>query len=106
MCDVGSRKLFENDKVVVWEFTLEPGEITGVHTHSRDYLIHALKGAPAEVFDKDLKSLGTGELHSGDTLYLRLEGGELVSDVIRLPATHAARNIGRNRYREILIEIK
>ena len=31
MADVGTTKLFENEKVVVWEMVLEPGEKTGVH---------------------------------------------------------------------------
>ena len=32
---VGSKKLFENDKVIVWDFVLQPGETTPLHQHER-----------------------------------------------------------------------
>jgi len=56
---------------------------------------------PAEMFGKSMSFLFTGELKTGQTDYLRLEGDKLVADIGRLPATHAARNCGRTRYREI-----
>jgi len=34
MGNVGTTKIFENDKIVIWEFTLEPGERTPCHTHA------------------------------------------------------------------------
>jgi len=106
MSEVGSRKLFENDRVCVWELTLSPGETTAVHRHTRDYVLHVLQGAPAEVFDKDLKSLGTGEVKTGDTVFFRLNGDALVSDIVTLPATHAFKNLSDDTYRELLVEIK
>jgi len=106
MSQVGTRKLYENDRVAVWEFVMEPGETTPVHTHVHDYVLHVLEGAPAEIFDKDMKFLFSGELKSGETAYFRIEGDELVADFGRLPATHAARNCGHTRHREILVEIK
>ena len=33
MPDIATKKIFENDKIAVWEMVLEPGESTGVHTH-------------------------------------------------------------------------
>ena len=35
---VGSKLLFENDRVRVWDLTLAPGESTGKHRHTEDYL--------------------------------------------------------------------
>jgi len=35
---VGSKLLFENDQVRVWDLTLAPGESTGMHRHENDYL--------------------------------------------------------------------
>ena len=35
---VGSKKLFENDKVIVWDFVLQPGETTPLHQHERSYM--------------------------------------------------------------------
>ena len=71
MSEVGSRKLLENDRVCVWEFTLRPGETSAVHRHTRDYVLHVLQGAPVEVFDKELNSLGVGEVKTGDTIFYR-----------------------------------
>jgi len=106
MSDVGTRKLFENHRVAVWELVLQPGEKTGVHTHTRDYLFHILEGPPMEVFNAKGEFLFGGELKSGETHYLELRGDELISDFGRMPASHAVRNIGRTAYREILIELK
>ena len=36
--DVGTRLLFENDRVRVWDLRLEPGESTGLHRHTSDFL--------------------------------------------------------------------
>lgn len=107
--EVGSTKLFENDKLILWEFVLEPGEKTPVHTHRHDYVWYVLEGTTLEVFDADDKYLGKFEAPTGAIFPLRLEGDELVTTDdkgLRAPATHAARNGGPTRYREILVETK
>jgi redox-sensitive bicupin YhaK (pirin superfamily) len=107
--DVGSTKLFENDKVILWEFVLEPGEKTPLHTHKHDYVWYVLEGTTLEVFDKDDKSLYSFEAPTGAIFPLCLEGDELVTTDgkgLRAPATHSARNRGPTRYREILVETK
>ena len=38
MAGVGTTKVFENDKIIVWEFVLGPGETTPMHTHQHDYI--------------------------------------------------------------------
>ena len=107
--DVGSRKVFEDDDVIVWEFELGPGETTPCHTHEHDYVWYVLEGTTLEVFDKDNQYLGAFDAPTGAIFPLRLEGDELVTTDdkgIRAPATHAARNGGPTRYREILVESK
>ena len=109
MAGVGSNVVFEDDKIKVWEFNLEPGERTPVHTHEMDYIFYVIDGTTLEVFDADDNELGPLEVASGDVVALRLEGDELVligDESKRVPATHSARNGGPNRYREILIETK
>jgi hypothetical protein len=109
MAGVGSKVVFEDDKIKVWEFNLEPGERTPVHTHEMDYIFYVIDGTTLEVFDADDNDLGPLEVASGDVVALRLEGDELVligDESKRVPATHSARNGGPNRYREILIEKK
>ncbi len=38
MAGVGSEKVFENNKVIVWNFVLAPSEETPVHTHEHSYM--------------------------------------------------------------------
>ena len=77
-----------------------------MHSHARDYVLYVLQGAPVEVFDKELNSLGVGEVKAGDTIFYRLDGDAVVSDIVTLPATHAFKNLSNNAYRELLVEIK
>lgn len=107
--EVGTTRLFENERTIMWEFTLEPGETTPLHTHEHDYVFYVLDGAPLEVFDADGKDLGTFDATAGSVFAFRLEGDELVSSDdkgLRVPATHVARNGGNTAYREILVESK
>ena len=106
MAEVATKKLYENDKVIVWEMMLEPGESTGLHTHQHNYFFHAIECSTMEITDKDGNVVTTLNLADDSVMYLDLEGDELIGDENRIPATHAARNIGTTRYREILVELK
>jgi beta-alanine degradation protein BauB len=106
MADVATTKLFENDKIVVWEMILEPGETSGLHTHSHSYVFSVLEGSTCEVTDKDGKSCGSLTMEPGFTLHFELQGKELVAGDFRIPITHNASNLGKTRFREILVETK
>ena len=106
MADVATTKLLENEKVTVWEMVLEPGESTGVHTHEHSYIIQVLEGSTLEATDADGNSAGSLELNEGETYWVPVENGEVVLGDLRAPATHNAKNVGANRYREILVEVK
>lgn len=109
MSEVGTTKIFENDKVIMWEFVLEAGAETPLHTHEHDYVFYVLEGAPLQVFAADGKDLGTFDATTGAVFPLVMDGDELVSTDDkghRVPATHKARNMGTTRYREILVESK
>jgi mannose-6-phosphate isomerase-like protein (cupin superfamily) len=108
MSGVGTRVLYENERIILWEFVLAPGEITPVHTHHHDYVFHVVEGSTLEVLDAGGKVLGTFDAPTGAIFPLRLDGDDLVSELdgSRVPATHAARNAGTTPYREILIETR
>jgi quercetin dioxygenase-like cupin family protein len=106
MADVATTKLLENDKVTVWEMVLEPGESTGTHTHEYSYIIQVLEGSTLEATDAEGNAAGELELKEGETYWVPVENGEVVLGELRAPATHNAKNIGANRYREILVEVK
>ena len=109
MGNVGTTKVFEDEKIIIWEFVLEPGSETPLHRHEHDYVFYVLDGAPLEVRDAGGKDLGTFDASAGSSFAFRLESGDLVSadgKGHRVPALHTARNAGSTRYREILVESK
>ena len=106
MAGVGTKKVFENDRVIVWEMALEPGESTGQHTHENDYFFQVISGSTLETIDSNGVSLGGFDFEAGSTHFLTCEGDELVYGDLRVPAAHEARNVGSDRYFEILVELK
>jgi len=50
---VGSRILFENDLVRVWEISLEPGEHLPQHYHALPYLVVTMEAAHVRVVEHD-----------------------------------------------------
>ncbi|HVY08100.1 MAG TPA: cupin domain-containing protein [Burkholderiales bacterium] len=91
MADVGTRLVFENEKVKVWEFTLQPGESVPEHKHDHDYFFYPIEGATLEV--SRASGVTRLKLHAGE-VYFR-KGGD----------THAAKNVDDHRYHEVLVEL-
>lgn len=105
---VGSHVILEDEIQRVWNFTLEPGEMTSMHRHDYDYSFVAVRPSQLEVYGEDGERLfdfyATG-------LSLRVKGDFLepmggVKLPWKVPRIHAARNIGPNTYHEILFESK
>lgn len=92
MADVGTKLLFENERVRVWEVVLEPGKALGMHTHELDYLFYPTQGSSMEVIRTS--GVERTELRAGEVYYF--QRGD----------THAARNVGDHRFHEILVELK
>lgn len=92
MADVGTKLVFENDRVRVWEFTLESGESIEAHRHDHDYFFYPIEGATLEV----MRATGTARLtlNAGEVCFRK--GGD----------THAAKNVDDHRYHEVLVELK
>ncbi len=96
---VGTRVLFENERVRVWEMRLAPGESSAVHQHALDYLLVFLAGDRIRVApEPDTAGPYRDELEFdvpiGHTVFVERGGIE------------TAVNVGRREYREILIELK
>lgn len=109
MGEVGTARIFENDRIIVWDFVLEPGERTPCHTHEHGYVWYVIEGSRLETFDEDGRLLGAFDSNTGDTFAFECVDGELISTDgkgLRGAATHSARNAGATRYREILVEMK
>lgn len=94
--EVGTRLLFENDQVRVWDLRLEPGQSTGLHRHSTDYFYlvigeGTLQGKSADGSLKEAKSMSDGEVQ-----FRHIDGEEV----------HEAINVGDQPWRNIVVELK
>jgi len=101
--EVGTKKLFENDRVVVWEMRLEPGETELIHEHKNDYLMVQIAGdRVAADFEPGCK--GTWSEFAGQ----RLEGDVFNGNVLFADkgGIEAAVNIGNETFYEIIVELK
>ncbi len=92
---IGTAELFENERVKVWDFVLEPGEAIPFHTRRRDHVIVVVEGGRLETEDA-AGNRRTVEPRAGDWFYCRVDGED----------THDARNVGTTRYRNLVIELK
>jgi hypothetical protein len=101
--EIGTRRLFENDDVVVWEMRLSPGERTSLHRHAHDYVMIQISGDRiAADFEPDtggsFASMAgqrvEGEVEYGSVFFAD-EGGK-----------ETAVNIGAKDFHEIIVEIK
>ena len=92
MAEVGSKLIFENERIRVWEFTLQPGETIDTHKHEHDYFFYPIEGGTLEVTRATGVTRAT--LEAGQVYYRK--GGD----------SHAAKNVDDHRYHEVLVELK
>ncbi len=90
---VGSRLLFENDLVRVWEVSLEPGELLPFHHHTLPYLVVTIEATPVRVVEHDGQTYEPGDEPGSVTFR---DAGQI----------HELQNISTRRYVNRLIEIK
>ena len=64
----GSRKLFENDRVVVWSFSWTPGVATPMHFHDKDVVVTYLSDGALTSTDSQGKAV-VNEHHFGYTKF-------------------------------------
>lgn len=90
---VGDRVVFENERVRIWEMTLEPGKSSDFHEHTLDYFLCVIEG---ESIDADFDG--------GKSIQIPVQRGT------SLFVPKGSREVAVNRsgvcFREILIELK
>ena len=95
---VGSTIVFENDRVRVWELTLEPGADSPVHEHEHDHLLIQVAGdriavVPEPDTQSRFKDYLEADVRPGQVAFVRKGGIE------------TARNVGVAPYKEIIVEL-
>ena len=108
---VGTRILYEDSLVKVWEFILPPGASTTLHEHSHDYVFYAARGSTLKVTGERGEHLFTFSPETGSTLKLEKHGDFLLGEggaelPWKVPVVHRAENIGEGDYLEVLVELK
>lgn len=94
---VGSRVLFEDDNVRIWDMKLEPGEASALHKHEHEYYLIVQSGdLVAGIPPKDFPMEPfVGKIPpEGNTVYVPKGGIEW------------ALNVGEKTYYEFLVELK
>ena len=96
---VGTRLLFENDRVRVWDLALAPGEALEKHIHRDDYLFIVAAGGSLRHIDPENPG-NDRAVHYEDNqvVFLNVPQEGLVHD--RLV------NVGTEPYRNYVIELK
>jgi hypothetical protein len=95
---VGTRLLFENDRVKVWEFALEPGESLEKHVHRLDYVILVESGGLLRSADPEDPSSQRDIQFQDNQVEFRQVGDGKIDNRLT--------NIGSKRHRNYVIELK
>lgn len=94
--EVGSKLLFENDRVRVWDLRLEPGESTGLHRHTSDYLYVVIGDGALQTAYADGSRDEPRQMKDGEVRFRAIEG----------ETVHEAINVGEGPWRNIVVELK
>jgi quercetin dioxygenase-like cupin family protein len=97
--DVGTRVVFENDRVRVWQVRLAPGEKGPVHRHDLDHLLVQVAGDRIAV---EPEPDTEGPYH--DYLEADVVPGAVVH--VARGGVESAHNVGARPYLEIVVEFK
>lgn len=94
--EVGTRLLFENERVRVWDLCLRPGQSTGLHRHTTDYLYVVIGGGTLQGVDASGEKKPLSEMGDGEVVFRNIDGEDV----------HEAINVGEKPWRNIVVELK
>lgn len=98
---VGTAILADNDQVRVWELDLAPGEESDVHHHEHDYVMVQIEGDKiAAKFEPD----SGGDFAGHD--YIEADVIPGIAIFASAGSMERACNVGEQRFREIIVELK
>jgi mannose-6-phosphate isomerase-like protein (cupin superfamily) len=96
---VGTKVVFENDRVRIWELRLAPGEKSDVHRHDLDHILVLVSGDRIAV---------DPEPDTGGPYKDRLEADVVPGMAVFVPrgGVETAVNVGAEPYVEVIVELK
>ena len=96
---VGTRVVFEDERVRVWQLRLAPGEDSPVHRHELDHLLIQVSGDRIAVIP---------EPDTAGPYRDELEADVIPGAVVHVPrgGVETARNVGHQPYLEVIVELK
>jgi hypothetical protein len=96
---VGTRVIFENAQVRIWELKLAPGERSAVHRHELDHVLVQIAGDRIAVLP---------EPDTEGPYREPLEADVIAGAVTYVPrgGVETAHNVGSAPYREVIVELK
>ena len=97
--NVGTKFMFENERIRVWKMDLEPGEYSDLHRHELDMVLIHIAGdriavCPEPDTESPFNEYQEADIFPGLTVYIPKGGVE------------RAHNVGKEPYREIIVELK
>lgn len=95
---VGTRLMFENERVRIWDLALQPGESLETHIHRDDFFFVVIQGGDLQHVDPD-NAENTRSLSYEDDQIVFLEAGDgqIHNRLV---------NVGDAPYRNLVIELK
>jgi hypothetical protein len=96
---VGTRVLFENERVRIWELDLAPGARSATHRHELDYVIVQIEG------DR-IAAMPEADTAGAFRDYIEADVAAGKARFVARGGVETAINVGQRRYHEILIELK
>ncbi|MGP0029990.1 MAG: cupin [Acidimicrobiales bacterium] len=97
--DVGTKMLFEDARVRVWEVRLAPGQQGDVHRHGLDHLLVQVSGDRIAVVPEPDSEGPFRDYFAADVV-----PGAVVP--VTRGGVERARNVGQRPYLEIIVELK
>ena len=96
---IGTRVLFENHRVRIWELKMEPGEEGPIHRHELDHILVQISGdrmavVPEPDTQGEYNTYEEADVFPGQVFYIGRGGVE------------RARNVGTAPYHELIVELK
>jgi hypothetical protein len=96
---VGTKVVFENDRVRIWELRLAPGEASDVHAHELDHVLVLVSGDRIAV---------APEPDTAGPYRDYMEAGVVPATAVFVPrgGVETAHNVGDEPYVEVIVELK